>query len=146
VPKPLTWGEVAIVQGRRLLGCWCPEKRLRVKILCGRELLGEAKFADWGFSGEDVSDSPQRREPRPAYWDTHESPEEPTCAAEDYVELSREVGTDEDTGEEYTWTTIGPTDEVSERLDQEMREHACRVQEELTTACERLYQQALSVE
>ena len=61
------------------------------------------------------------------------------------MELSREVGIDEDTGEEYTWTTIGPTDEVSERLDQEMREHPFRVQEEVTTACERLYQQALNV-
>ncbi|MCH8150881.1 MAG: hypothetical protein IH830_00725 [Planctomycetes bacterium] len=74
VPTPRTWGEVAIVQGRLLAGTWFPSSRTRVKILCGKELLGQAflfaksEHGESRIRGEDISDLPQRTGWRPRLW------------------------------------------------------------------------------
>ncbi|MCX7424661.1 MAG: hypothetical protein NTW96_03385 [Planctomycetia bacterium] len=143
VPKPHTWGEVAVVLGRALLGCWYPDKRFTVKILCGEELLGEATFADWWFDGSDISDLPQRDGPRPSYWDTHDSPKPPTCSQRDYVEATRTSGFDEDTEEEYTEIVSELTDEASERSQREWREYDRCWEEQVKASCEAVYRLAV---
>ena len=64
VPRPHTWGEVALVQGRMTVGAWYPPARTWIKILCGKELLGQAIMEPFFFRGEDKSDLPQRDKPR----------------------------------------------------------------------------------
>jgi hypothetical protein len=61
IPRPHTWGEVALVQGRISLGTWYPLQRSWVKVLFGHEILGQAILGPKFFRGEDKSDLPQRR-------------------------------------------------------------------------------------
>lgn len=74
VPKPHTWGEVALVQGRLLAGTWFPPSRVWVKVLHCKELLGQAflsarsEHGSSRFRGEDISDLPQRKGRRPCLW------------------------------------------------------------------------------
>jgi hypothetical protein len=64
IPRPHTWGEVALLQARLVTGCWLPENRVWLKVCCGRELLGQA-IADSIFArGEDKSSLPQRTKAR----------------------------------------------------------------------------------
>ena len=44
VPKPHTWGEIALIQTRLLASSWLPRERIWVKVICGRELLAEGRF------------------------------------------------------------------------------------------------------
>lgn len=64
VPRPYTWGEVAMVQARMIVGAWYSPNRIWVKVLCGKELLGQAIIESCIFRGEDKSDLPQRDKPR----------------------------------------------------------------------------------
>lgn len=64
IPRPHTWGEIAIVQGRIVAGTWLPKCKLWIKVLHDKELLGDARLEDWGYSGTDRSDLPQRKKPR----------------------------------------------------------------------------------
>ena len=59
VPKPHTWGEVALVQARLLSDSWQPDKLVWVKIMSDKELLGEGKLCQGWIVGEDKSDVPQ---------------------------------------------------------------------------------------
>lgn len=69
VPIPHTWGEVAVVQGRIIAGSWNPAGKLWVKVVHGRELLGQAFLEHWGCRGEDCRPLPQVDHPRPSYWE-----------------------------------------------------------------------------
>ncbi len=64
VPRPHTWGEVAVVQARMTVGAWYPPARVWLKIVYGQELLGQAIMESYFFRGEDKSDLPQRDKPR----------------------------------------------------------------------------------
>ncbi len=68
VPRPLTWGEVALIQGRKVAGCWFPSSRVWLKIVCGKKLLGQAILDSVLYRGEDKSDLPQARR-RPSIWE-----------------------------------------------------------------------------
>lgn len=59
VPRPHTWGEVAIIQARILAGSWTPSRGIDVCIVHGRHLLGEASLIRGLGSGHDVYDVPQ---------------------------------------------------------------------------------------
>jgi hypothetical protein len=62
VPRPHSWGEVALVKARIVAGAWMPEKRLWLKILHGKEPLGQAMLESYHFRGEDKSDLSQRED------------------------------------------------------------------------------------
>lgn len=68
VPRPITWGEVALIQGRTTAGCWFPNPKVWVKIVFDKELLGQAILDPLMYRGEDKSDLPQSRR-RPSIWD-----------------------------------------------------------------------------
>jgi hypothetical protein len=67
IPRPHTWGEVAVVLARMLVGSWYPEQRLFVEIYHNKNLLGKGRVSDSGGHGWDISDLPQRNSRRP-YW------------------------------------------------------------------------------
>lgn len=69
VPKPHTWGEVAIVLARYLTGTWFPENRTFVEIKHKKKLIGKARIRKSGCEGEDIANVPQRNLPRPSWWD-----------------------------------------------------------------------------
>ncbi|HWB11546.1 MAG TPA: hypothetical protein VG826_20110 [Pirellulales bacterium] len=68
IPRPITWGEVALIQGRTVAGCWFPNPKVWVKIVFDKELLGQAILDPLMYRGEDKSDLPQTRR-RPSVWD-----------------------------------------------------------------------------
>ncbi|MBL8830486.1 MAG: hypothetical protein JNM18_26165 [Planctomycetaceae bacterium] len=59
VPLPHTWGEVAVVRARMDAGMWMPPKRIWVKVLSGKILLGQGICDAFSFYGQDKSDLPQ---------------------------------------------------------------------------------------
>jgi hypothetical protein len=69
VPKPYTWGEVAIILARYLAGTWFPENRIFVEIKYKNELLGKARIRISGCEGNDISNVPQRNSPRPLWFE-----------------------------------------------------------------------------
>ena len=69
VPKPHTWGEVAIVLARYLTGTWSPKNRTFVEIKHKGELLGKAIFKKSGSYGSDIANFPQRNSPRPSWFE-----------------------------------------------------------------------------
>jgi hypothetical protein len=75
VPLPHTWGEVALIQARIVAGDWLPKERLWVKIVCGKELLGQAILEPDYYRGEDKSDLPQTLK-RPSIWESKHCCEE----------------------------------------------------------------------
>jgi len=75
VPKPHTWGEVALIQARAISGTWHPEKQVWVKVMYGSELLGEGKLLTDHYRGEDKLDLPQRQTERPVCRDYEPSDE-----------------------------------------------------------------------
>lgn len=64
IPKPHTWGEVAIVLARYLAGTWYPEKRMFVEIKFNSQLLGKAIIRKSGCVGSDIANIPQRNSTR----------------------------------------------------------------------------------
>jgi len=79
VPKPHTWGEVAIVLARYLVGTWFPENRTFVEIKHKGELLGKAIIKKSGCEGNDIANVPQRNSHRSLwvdqFWDIYEKAE-----------------------------------------------------------------------
>jgi hypothetical protein len=67
VPKPHTWGEVAIVLARYLTGTWFPDNRTFVEIKHKGELLGKAIIKKSGSYGSDIANFPQRDSSRPSW-------------------------------------------------------------------------------
>lgn len=65
VPNPHTWGEIALIKARMIADSWQPGKQVWVKVMYGRELLGEGKLNKGWYVGEDKSDVPQRATTRP---------------------------------------------------------------------------------
>jgi len=59
VPSPHSWGEVALVQARLISETWQPETNVWVKVMFGKELLGQGKLNQRWYYGEDISDLPQ---------------------------------------------------------------------------------------
>jgi len=94
VPRPHTWGEVALVQARIVAGVWFPKERLWIKIVCEKELLGQAILEPDYYRGEDKSDVPQIRK-RPSIWESkHWCEEAETIRGElpaDYVPQVYEI-------------------------------------------------------
>ena len=72
VPKPHTWGEVAIVLARYLAGTWFPENRTSVEIKHKGELIGKAIIRKSGCDGVDIANVPQRNTPRASWWEWYE--------------------------------------------------------------------------
>jgi hypothetical protein len=72
VPKPHTWGEVAIVLARYLAGTWFPENRTSVEIKHKGELIGKAIIRKSGCDGVDIANVPQRNAPRASWWEWYE--------------------------------------------------------------------------
>jgi hypothetical protein len=71
VPLPHSWGEVALVKARSVAGVWRPNKKVWLKVLHGKLLLGQAVLEPYGwFNGEDKSDLPQITIPRRSFWET----------------------------------------------------------------------------
>jgi hypothetical protein len=66
-PTPQTWGEVALIQARIVAGTWFPVDRLWVKVVCEKELLGQAIFESYYYRGEDKRHSPRVRQ-RSSIW------------------------------------------------------------------------------
>lgn len=67
IPKPHTWGEVAIVLARHLAGTWYPKKRMFVEIKFNSQLLGKAIIRKSGCVGSDIANIPQRNSTR-RFW------------------------------------------------------------------------------
>lgn len=65
VPLPITWGEIALLKARLEAGTWQTKSRFWVKVLNGKEVLGQAALNPTFCYGEDVSDLPQRATLRP---------------------------------------------------------------------------------
>lgn len=61
VPRPDTWGEVALLKARELAGTFYPEKRMWLKVRFKTFLLGQAILEKNFFRGEDKSDLPQTK-------------------------------------------------------------------------------------
>lgn len=59
IPRPDTWGEVALVKAREVAGCWYPTTRFWLKVANHKELLGQAILESNYYRGEDKSDLPQ---------------------------------------------------------------------------------------
>ena len=89
VPVPHTWGEIALIQARIVGGSWQPDNQIWVKVHYGKEVLGEGKLNKGWYFGEDKSDLPQRRSPRPRSCD-FELEDEPIREM-DEIEEVREV-------------------------------------------------------
>ena len=60
VPEPHTWGEVALIKARMIANSWQPGRQVWVKVMYGKELLGEGRLNKGSYYGEDRSDLPQR--------------------------------------------------------------------------------------
>jgi hypothetical protein len=69
VPKPHTWGEIAIVLARYHAGTWFPENRTSVQIKHQGELIGKAIIRKSGCDGVDIANIPQRSTPRASWWE-----------------------------------------------------------------------------
>lgn len=59
VPRPDTWGEVALLKAREIAGTFYPQTRVWLKLRFGKLLLGQAILESDYFRGEDKSDLPQ---------------------------------------------------------------------------------------
>ena len=130
VPEPHTWGEVALIKARMMAGSWEPERRVWVKIVHGKDLLGEGRFNKGWFIGEDKSDLPQRQTKRPVsreyeYEPGYEPPEE---IEEKEVIYGLEV---------TTWKAV--QDDFEDRFEEEMEQ----ARQELLFALEGLFQKAV---
>lgn len=91
-PRPHSWGEVALIQGRIVSGSWFPRERTWVKIVAGKTLLAQAVLTETHFYGEDKSDLPQLSCERPRRWPAdHEwdSPEMKAIIRKTNRELSK---------------------------------------------------------
>jgi hypothetical protein len=67
VPRPHTWGEVAVILARILTDSWYPEQKLFVEIYHNKKLLGKGRVSESGGRGWDKSDLPQRNSQRPVW-------------------------------------------------------------------------------
>ena len=138
VPLPDTWGEVALIKARIEAGCWLPQTdRVWLKIVFGKELLGEAKLFDYMFQGIDRSDLPQRSKMRTSYWEGYEPVDYPTYRDGEMIEIERKEGYDENTGETYLHVRSELTLKASDRLEREREEFSREEQRKLQNTIEK---------
>ncbi len=129
VPEPHTWGEVALIKARMVAGSWQPGKQVRVKVMHGKEMLGEGKLNKGWCVGEDRSDMPQRKTERPECKD-YESKIEPVECLHEEEEIY---------GLKISNLKLG---EVM-RVEQQIREELQQTKKRLWTAVEDLFREAM---
>ena len=120
-PVPHTWGEVALIQARIVSDSWQPNRNVWVKVMFGKELLGQGKLQNGWYYGEDISSLPQTMQKRPI------------CTAFDGDDRSiingdADIITEYEEGLEVTRTNPKKLEQLVAELEQEQQERYLKLQ------------------